>query len=50
MTETTQTPAEGALEADLCIEMFRQMVLIRHFEELALKLRLDNQIHGVVHP
>src|SRR3954451_23300621 len=35
---------------DLCIEMYRQMVLIRHFEELAIRLRLDDRIHGVVHP
>ncbi|HLZ27210.1 MAG TPA: thiamine pyrophosphate-dependent dehydrogenase E1 component subunit alpha [Chloroflexota bacterium] len=40
----------SALEPDACIEMYRQMVLIRHFEELALKLRLDDRIHGVVHP
>src|ERR1700736_5248217 len=39
-----------APEPELCIEMYRQMVLIRHFEELALKLRLDDRIHGVVHP
>src|ERR1700730_4910143 len=39
-----------ALEPDLCIEMYRQMVLIRHFEELALQLRLEDRIHGVVHP
>jgi TPP-dependent pyruvate/acetoin dehydrogenase alpha subunit len=30
--------------------MYRQMVLIRHFEELALRLRGDGRIHGVVHP
>ena len=30
--------------------MYRQMVLIRHFEELALSLRNDGRIHGVVHP
>jgi TPP-dependent pyruvate/acetoin dehydrogenase alpha subunit len=30
--------------------MYRQMVLIRHFEELALTLRHDGLIHGVVHP
>jgi pyruvate dehydrogenase E1 component alpha subunit len=30
--------------------MYRQMVLIRHFEELALELRLGGRIHGVVHP
>jgi pyruvate dehydrogenase E1 component alpha subunit len=37
-------------EPDACIEMYRQMVLIRQFEELALKLRHDGLIHGVVHP
>src|SRR6266849_3921539 len=26
--------------------MYRQMVLIRHFEELALKLRVEDRIHG----
>jgi len=50
MTETAQSPAAGALDADLCLEMYRQMVLIRHFEELALELRLQDRIHGVVHP
>jgi pyruvate dehydrogenase E1 component alpha subunit len=30
--------------------MYRQMVLIRHFEELALRLRGAGSIHGVVHP
>jgi pyruvate dehydrogenase E1 component alpha subunit len=30
--------------------MYRQMVLIRHFEELAVKLRHAGLIHGVVHP
>jgi pyruvate dehydrogenase E1 component alpha subunit len=30
--------------------MYRQMVLIRHFEELALRLRGEGLIHGVVHP
>ena len=50
MTETAQSPAAAALDADLCLEMYRQMVLIRHFEELALELRLQDRIHGVVHP
>lgn len=31
-------------------EMFRQMVLIRRFEELVLEHRLANRIYGVVHP
>jgi acetoin:2,6-dichlorophenolindophenol oxidoreductase subunit alpha len=30
--------------------MYRQMVLIRHFDELALQLLQTGQIHGVVHP
>jgi len=30
--------------------MYRQMVLIRHFEELALALNTEGRIHGVVHP
>ena len=49
----TVEPAQvgpSAPEPDACIEMYRQMVLIRHFEELALTLRHDGQIHGVVHP
>jgi TPP-dependent pyruvate/acetoin dehydrogenase alpha subunit len=50
MTYATDAPAATALQPDLCIEMYRQMVLIRHFEELALQLRLDDRIHGVVHP
>src|SRR2546423_5453537 len=37
-------------EPEQCIEMYRQMLLIRHFEELALKLRQEGLIHGVVHP
>jgi len=39
-----------SLEPDLYVEMYRQMVLIRHFEELAIKLRIEDRIHGVVHP
>ena len=31
-------------------EMFRQMVLIRRFEERVLEHRLANRIYGVVHP
>lgn len=30
--------------------MYRQMVMIRHFDELALELLQTGQIHGVVHP
>ncbi len=50
MTFATDAPASTALQPDLCIEMYRQMVLIRHFEELALQLRIEDRIHGVVHP
>jgi pyruvate dehydrogenase E1 component alpha subunit len=39
-----------APEPEQAVELYRQMVMIRHFEELALKLRLENRIHGVVHP
>jgi acetoin:2,6-dichlorophenolindophenol oxidoreductase subunit alpha len=35
---------------DACVDIYRQMVLIRHFEELALSLREQDRIHGVVHP
>jgi acetoin:2,6-dichlorophenolindophenol oxidoreductase subunit alpha len=50
MIHATDSPPASAFEPDLCIQMYRQMVLIRHFEELALKLRLEERIHGVVHP
>src|SRR6267378_5468627 len=50
MSYATDAPVATAPQPNLCIEMYRQMVLIRHFEELALKLRLDDRIHGVVHP
>jgi acetoin:2,6-dichlorophenolindophenol oxidoreductase subunit alpha len=50
MTVDTALSGRIAPEPDECIEMYRQMVLIRHFEELALKLRYDGLIHGVVHP
>jgi TPP-dependent pyruvate/acetoin dehydrogenase alpha subunit len=36
MTYSTDSPAWSALAPDVCVEMYRQMVLIRHFEELAL--------------
>src|SRR4051794_18855132 len=42
--------ATSAPDPAQAIEMYRQMVMIRHFEELALKLRLDDRVHGVVHP
>ena len=47
---SVETQAPVAPEPDQAIEMYRQMVMIRRFEELALKLRLDDRIHGVVHP
>jgi acetoin:2,6-dichlorophenolindophenol oxidoreductase subunit alpha len=52
MTAQPHWPAvtETVPEPDQCIEMYRQMVTIRRFEELALKLRLDDRVHGVVHP
>ena len=49
--EPNPANADASLpEADQAVEMYRQMVMIRRFEELALKLRLDDRIHGVVHP
>src|ERR687886_1004480 len=50
MTVETAVSGRIAPEPDECIQMYRQMVLIRHFEELALKLRQEGLIHGVVHP
>src|SRR5258708_19480456 len=50
MTDVTESLALSVLQPDLCVEMYRQMVLIRHFEELALQLRMEDRIHGVVHP
>jgi acetoin:2,6-dichlorophenolindophenol oxidoreductase subunit alpha len=39
------TPDSGQLLA-----LFRQMVLIRRFDQLAMELRLAGRIYGVVHP
>src|SRR5215471_6237788 len=48
----TLEPRTAGIEPDpdQCIQMYRQMVLIRHFEELAVKLLQTGSIHGVVHP
>ena len=40
----------AGLEPARLVHLFRQMVLIRRFDELALELRLAGRIHGVVHP
>src|SRR6266516_4540428 len=37
-------------DTDQLLAMFRQMVLIRRFDELAMELRLEGRIYGVVHP
>src|SRR5919201_434744 len=37
-------------DSDQLLAMFRQMVLIRRFDELAMELRLQGRIYGVVHP
>ena len=37
-------------EASRSVELYRQMTLIRRFEERALELRKDGRIYGVVHP
>jgi TPP-dependent pyruvate/acetoin dehydrogenase alpha subunit len=36
-------------KADL-VELLRQMILIREFDQLAIELRTARRIHGVVHP
>src|SRR6476661_400413 len=45
---TTKTTDSN--EAVTLQRMFRQMVLIRRFDELAMELRLAGRIYGVVHP
>ena len=32
------------------IELLRRMILIREFDELAIKLRTGGKIYGTVHP
>ncbi len=39
-----------AVDPGLAVELLRQMVLIRRFDELAMELRLAGRIYGVVHP
>ena len=41
---------QDTVDAGLSVELLRQMVLIRRFDELALELRLADRIYGVVHP
>ena len=43
------TPSDE-LSADRLLELLRQMVLIRSFDELALELIWSKRIDGVVHP
>ena len=38
------------LEAPKLLDMLRDMIMIREFEELAMKLRAAGKIYGVVHP
>src|SRR5438067_4322561 len=47
---SVREPAGVTPEPEKSVEMLRQMVLIRRFDELALELRLAGRIHGVVHP
>lgn len=39
-----------ALDTADLVEMLRKMVLIREFDELAIKLRTDGKIYGAMHP
>ena len=32
------------------IDLLRKMILIREFDELAIKLRTEGKIYGAVHP
>ena len=36
-------------KADL-VELLRQMILIREFDQLAIELRTARRIHGALHP
>ncbi|PYM13506.1 MAG: pyruvate dehydrogenase, partial [Candidatus Rokuibacteriota bacterium] len=38
------------LDAPDLVEMLRKMILIRAFDELAVKLRTAGKIYGAVHP
>ena len=48
MTVAGRSP--DTLDPGLSVELLRQMVLIRRFDELAMELRLADRIYGVVHP
>ena len=48
MTVVGRSP--DILDPGLSVELLRQMVLIRRFDELAMELRLADRIYGVVHP
>src|SRR5438477_2804832 len=48
MPDTEQS--ERGLGNPELLAMYRQMVLIRRFDELAMELRLEGRIYGVVHP
>ncbi|MDP8923078.1 MAG: thiamine pyrophosphate-dependent dehydrogenase E1 component subunit alpha [Chloroflexota bacterium] len=48
MTVAARGP--DTLDPGLAVELLRQMVLIRRFDELAMELRLADRIYGVVHP
>ena len=39
-----------ALDAARLVHMLRTMILIREFDELAIRLRVDGKIYGAVHP
>ena len=46
----TKNGAPMPTETPDMLEMLRQMILIREFDELALKLRAAGKIYGTVHP
>src|SRR4051794_31152834 len=47
---SVQAGAGPSVDTGRLVEMFRRMVLIRRFDELAMELRLEGLIYGVVHP
>ncbi|HEY2374104.1 MAG TPA: thiamine pyrophosphate-dependent dehydrogenase E1 component subunit alpha [Gaiellaceae bacterium] len=50
MTDTTETPVAGVLEdTELYAQIYRQMLLIRGFEDLVQSLFLAGEVYGTTH-
>src|ERR1700677_4705403 len=50
MSQRTLTGDPVAPSNDDARDLYRQMLLIRHFEERVLAMRLADEIDGVIHP